>query len=253
MSFLDELFVQAAGDEVAQQTNNEIKFENFVIQAKKNRVLVLKDETKECIITKPGRLFGTVRYNANDPSTKESVLIDSYLDLYDYLIKQNIITAKVGAASFWTWDHVNVVNPELIDVNKLQNLLKEGNPDYPNQLKCYTIQHARLSDMLKDYKYSAENQFETGYSTNNQNRNRNRSRVQNITKRNQNYQNIMRPRVQNITNNKRNQNKPDRAQMMPEKSGIQLVQIEPGKIGFPTKGGKRKSRKSRKSRKRSFH
>ncbi len=151
---------QGVGDEVVYKTNNELKFENFVIQAKVNKVLLLKDETKECIITKPGMLFGTIQYNANDPSTKESVLTDTYLDLYDYLIKKNIITKEVRAGSFWTWDYVNKVNPALMDIGNLQKILIESDSEYPNTLKCYTVYYDRLSKFLQTYQYSSGDQFE---------------------------------------------------------------------------------------------
>lgn len=224
MSSLEAVGTPAACDEVAKKMNNEIKFETFVIQAKKNHVLVLKDETKERIVTKPGVLFGTILYNANDPSVKERVLIDSYLDLYDYLIKKNIITSKVGSESCCTRDHVNVVNPQLSDVTNLQNLLKERNLYYPNSLKCYTLHHDRLSHMLQLYspedtvklhspktithhETNIEEQFKTGL---------NLYKIQN-----------------------------QRLELIYEKKDVELelelVQIEPITIGFP-KGGKNKTK-----------
>jgi hypothetical protein len=75
--------------------------------------------------------------------------------LYDYLVTKNIITVKKDdATSIFTWKSAYIINTDLIDTPNLIELIKKENPDFPKLLKCYKIDHQKLSDFLKNYNYN---------------------------------------------------------------------------------------------------
>jgi hypothetical protein len=74
MAFLGEMFAIGAADKAIEKSNNEIRYENFIPQAKKTTILTL---IPNCQIQKPGYFSD-----------------DVYFELYYYLVKKNVIKKK---------------------------------------------------------------------------------------------------------------------------------------------------------------
>lgn len=135
MEFLGEMFAITAADKAIEKSNNEIRYENFIPQAKKTTILTL---IPNCQIQKPGWFSD-----------------DVYFVLYYYLVKKNVIKKKTGIVSMFTWSRIFTINPDLIETSKLKELINKDSSDFPDQLKCYTLDYEQLSTLLKNYKYAA--------------------------------------------------------------------------------------------------
>ena len=144
-----EAFVAAGvvGDKVIETKYNEIKFDNFVPQAKKRKILTIIPNCKH------KGWFG------NSYTINNNFNLEAYTILYDYLVDKNIITAKVNKASLWTWDKVYTINRQLIHPDSLKVIINKHNKDFPLLLKCFNIHYDKLYDLFKNYKYDALNEF----------------------------------------------------------------------------------------------
>jgi hypothetical protein len=146
-SFLAEMFAIEAVGKGAEKINNEIKFENFIGQGKEVKFIKLRSNCKH-------KVYG-VSYIV-DPKYIES----AYLDLYDYLIKKEIIKQKIGYETLITADQVHTVNPDkkVLEPKNIKKLINPANSDYPVLLKCYHIDYNKLSNYLINYEHAVLNE-----------------------------------------------------------------------------------------------
>jgi hypothetical protein len=123
MELLGDLALWGAVDAGVAKAHNEIEFTNFVGQA-----LPLQILTSKCPNKTPGS--------------------DEYLQLYDSLVKNNIIEKKIESASALKWDYLYKINQTALQANDALTKLK-----HPETLtKCFHVNHAQLLSFLKNYK-----------------------------------------------------------------------------------------------------
>jgi hypothetical protein len=148
--FLSTLGFVYASDTAIQKINNEITFENFLVQAPKKNILVAK--------------------NVNDNQT----LNTRYSQLYDCLVNQNIIVAKVEG-----WSTLFTLFPkfkikENLTLEEIKTALDPKNEHYMNPstysfkylkksleeiIEFYTIHMTILYDFLQNYNYNETDQL----------------------------------------------------------------------------------------------
>lgn len=134
MDLLGELFVGTAIDKGIENSGNQIKFDNFTVQAKSKNILKYK----------PGC--------SKQPDLKDT----AYLDLYDFLIKKGVITSALGKEAIITWQSINKINQD-----KIKNLdeFKRIVDDYITVLPCYELDKVALFNFLKTYKYNSADEL----------------------------------------------------------------------------------------------
>jgi hypothetical protein len=151
---MSDLFGMEVKDQAAATFNNELRFENFIVQALNSDLLRLNNPS--CRREKNPSWWDWFQGNQKlDTMTeldyKQNVV---YVDFFDFLVKKEIIKRKLGFLSFFAvYDYIYNVNNELIETTKLRELLKKDDPDFPKSLLCYDINYDSLSNFLKNYKY----------------------------------------------------------------------------------------------------
>lgn len=161
-NFFGDMFMIQAEATLAEKAENQIKFDNFLAQAPKHNILKLIPDCETKI------WFGKTKITTGFQQS-------AYLELFDWLVNQNIIIKQFGFALFFTADFNYNVNPKLIATDTLKNLLKDK--DRTELLKCYTIDYTELSKFLKTYVHNALNIVKMfGGKSNSRNRGRNRGR-----------------------------------------------------------------------------
>uniref|UniRef100_A0A6C0EZ48 Uncharacterized protein n=1 Tax=viral metagenome TaxID=1070528 RepID=A0A6C0EZ48_9ZZZZ len=149
MSFILDQLGFAAVDLAVEKAENQITFVNFIAQAMPLNILTLIEGCSQNF----GFLFGVKQINNTHKK-------DAYLILYDYLVEKNVIKQKTGVATFFILSKVYTVNRNY-DMKNLKNVIEndKNNKKYPELLNCFTINHMKLINFLKNYMYKAENEY----------------------------------------------------------------------------------------------
>jgi hypothetical protein len=126
-----ELGFLIGADKAVEQKTNQIKFTNFVAQAKSRNILTPISGCK----------IKSFNLGISEKFHKHHMNLNAYTELYQYLIKKKIINQKLGKASFWTWDYIQTINPDLIKTDTLHELIKKEDINFPTLLKCYNINY----------------------------------------------------------------------------------------------------------------
>jgi hypothetical protein len=140
MDFLSDFIWGTAQEKAVGVVNQELKPENFINQ---------DDDPKhpeDHILTK----------NSN---CKESDKNQAYYELYEYLVKKEIINRKLNVFFFFSGLPTETINKELISKDILSNtttltkLIKINEIDEKTNLQCYNINYTNLSKFLTNYTY----------------------------------------------------------------------------------------------------
>jgi hypothetical protein len=161
MSVVKDLVEDEVTDQAAAKYNNEIRFDNFIVQALQSNLLTKNNPS--CKREQNPSWWDWLQGNQNlETITEEDYLkYVVYLEFFDFLVKKEIIKRKLGFLSFLAvYDYIYNVNNELIETGKLQELLKRDDPDFPKSLLCYNINYYLLSKFLKNYKYNHTDRYE---------------------------------------------------------------------------------------------
>ena len=148
MSIVKDIFFMEAEAKIAESVNNEIQLENFELQAKEKKIMELKPTPCK------RKFWGFIQYTVDD-----NYLMISYGDLFNYLVKKEIIISKISIGTFFTANFVYTLPKPFIDEKEFQKRMNPTNSDYPDTLKCYTIHNNKLYDLLKNYKYNATDEY----------------------------------------------------------------------------------------------
>lgn len=147
MSILEDIIVMETEAKIAETVNNEIKIDNFELQAKEKNIIKIKSD--KCTI-KPLFFFETI--------VDDNYLMQAYGELFNCLVKKEIIISKIDLGSFFTADFVYTLPKPFMDEREFQKRMNDTN-DFPELLKCYTIDTTRLYNLLKNYKYNLTDEY----------------------------------------------------------------------------------------------
>ena len=147
MSILKDIFFMEAEAKIAESVNNEIQLENFELQAKEKKIMELKPTPCK------SKIWGLFEYTVD-----HNHLTFCYADLFNYLVKKEIIISKIDAGTFFTANFVYTLPQPFIDQKEFQKRMIPDN-DFPEILKCYTIHLNKLYDLLKNYKYNVTDEY----------------------------------------------------------------------------------------------
>lgn len=143
MSIVEEIVLMEAEGKIAETVNNEIKIDNFELQAKEKNIIKLKSDN--CKI-KFWFFFET--------TIDKNYLMQAYGELFNFLVKKEIIISKIDLGSFFTADFVYTLPKPFMDEKEFQKRMNDINDNDSELLKCYTIDTNALYDLLKNYKYN---------------------------------------------------------------------------------------------------
>ena len=138
MEFLEILGFITAKDTAIQSAEQQITFENFIVQAQNKGILSQKHNN--C---------------PNQPSK------DDYLLLYDALVDAEIIVKKINGFSVITWSSSYTISNKISKEPKdLETTMENKNSNYYNKLKpCFVVDWKKLSEFLIQYKYHPTDQL----------------------------------------------------------------------------------------------
>jgi hypothetical protein len=140
----------AAVDNTLENVENQITFENFVVQAQNQSILTYN----------PGCIKGWFGKPLDKLSTGETS--DRYLMLYDCLVDINIIVKEIKPSSLITWTNSYIISKTIsLDAKNIQEMLEKKNSSDYNKIKtCFKIDFEKLSSLLKDYKHNPTDMVE---------------------------------------------------------------------------------------------
>jgi hypothetical protein len=128
-------------DKVIEYSRNELKYSNFAVQCRDAKILTLR---KHCKASK-----------SKNSIQNRIETYDAYADLYILLLIKKVITLDIKPQSIVTLDFVNTINKSEIETDRLKQLVNENDPAYPVKLRCYTVDHKKLSEFFKKYEHRA--------------------------------------------------------------------------------------------------
>ena len=148
MSIIKDIFFMEAEAKIAESINNEIQLENFELQAKEKNIMELKPTPCK------SKIWGLFEYTVDHNN-----LTFCYADLFNYLVKKEIIISKIDVGTFFTANFVYTLPQPFIDQKEFQKRMNLTNSDYPEILKCYTIHESKLYNLLKNYKHNLTDEY----------------------------------------------------------------------------------------------
>lgn len=146
--FLSYLGIEAAGTGI-EKTENQITFENFIIQSQELQILKYKPG---CIKDFMGRPM------QKSPGGLKPV----YNVLYDCLVHIGVIEKKTNWGSFLTGSASYTITKDKSKLHEKyikMEFSKNKSGDFKNIQECYEIHFTSLSNLLKNYKYNTTDQI----------------------------------------------------------------------------------------------
>ena len=147
-------FGVVAADTAIEKNENQITFENFIIQVQNTKKFSppILQYRKGCMKGWSGKLEDEPPYG---------MINGTYNMLYDCLVNVGIITRKITKGGIITWSRSYTISKTIpLDGNNIKALLEKDNSrDYTDIKKCFDINFDTLSRLLTAYKYNSTDQF----------------------------------------------------------------------------------------------